>query len=73
MKDKKPKYQLVLDVAMILVAIFMTIDYSLLIYSGDDLLRRKIVLAIWFLAIFGWSIKFIYDVKQSRLKKLNSK
>jgi len=41
-------------------------DYLNLIMSGDELIRRKIVLVIWFLAAIGWTIKFIYDLKQKK-------
>ena len=63
MNTKNARFQIILDLFMVLVAIFMTIDYALLIFSGDDLVRRKVVLVIWFFAIFGWSFKLIDDVK----------
>jgi hypothetical protein len=65
MGAKNAKWQIIIDLLMILLSIFMTIDYSLLISSGDDLVRRKVVLVIWFVAIFGWSIKLIHDLKNN--------
>jgi len=58
--------QILYDVFMILVSIFLFFDYLNLIMSGDELIRRKIVLVIWFLAAIGWTIKFIYDLKQKK-------
>ena len=56
--------QIFYDVFMILVSIYLFFDYLNLIMSGDELLRRKIVLVVWFLAAIGWTIKFVYDMKK---------
>jgi len=58
--------QIFYDVFMILVSIYFFFDYLNLIMSGDELIRRKIVLVIWFLAAIGWTIKFVYDLKQNK-------
>jgi hypothetical protein len=58
--------QMLYDVFMILVSIYLFFDYLNLIMSGDDLIRRKIVLVIWILATIGWTFKFIYDLKQKK-------
>ena len=58
--------QIMYDVFMILVSIYFFIDYLNLIMSGDELIRRKIVMAIWILAAIGWTIKFVYDLKQKK-------
>jgi len=58
--------QILYDVFMILVSIFLFFDYLNLIMSCDELIRRKIVLVIWFLAAIGWTIKFVYDLKQNK-------
>ena len=59
--------QMLYDVFMILVSIYLFFDYLNLIMSGDNLIRRKIVLIIWILAAIGWTIKFIYDLKQKKV------
>ena len=59
--------QIFYDVFMILVSIYLFFDYLNLIMSGDDLIRRKIVLVIWILAAIGWTIKFVYDLKQKKV------
>ena len=60
----KRKNKLIIDLLMFLVSIFFTIDYYLLIMSGDDLIRRKIALVFWFVSIIGWSIKIFLDLKK---------
>ena len=49
---------------MIVVSFYFTLDYYFLIMSGDDLVRRKIAIVIWIIAIFGWSIKLFIDLKK---------
>jgi hypothetical protein len=56
--------QLILDIIMVIISIFMTFDYYNLIISGDNLLRRKIVLVVWIFSIIGWSIKFVYNLRK---------
>jgi predicted membrane channel-forming protein YqfA (hemolysin III family) len=63
---KSDSKQIFIDVFMILVSTYFSFDYYYLIMSGDDLLRRKIVLVIWILAVIGWTIKLIYDLKQKK-------
>jgi len=58
--------QIFLDVIMILISIYFFFEYLNLIMSGDELIRRKIVLIIWFLAAIGWTVKFVYDLKQKK-------
>ncbi len=58
------KNQIILDLIMIPVSIYMTFDYYFLIMSGDDSTQRKIVLVVWALSIIGWSIKLVYDLKK---------
>jgi len=62
----KKRTKLQFDVIMILVSIYMTIDYYRLIISGDDLIRRKIVLVVWAIAIIGWTVKLIYDIRKKQ-------
>ena len=64
---KSKSKQIFYDVFMILVSIYLFFDYLNLIMSGDELLRRKIVLVIWFLAAIGWTIKFVYDMKKKEV------
>ena len=59
--------QLLYDIFMILVSTYLFFDYLNLIMSGDELIRRKIVLVIWFLAAIGWTIKFIFDLKHKKV------
>ena len=61
-----------MDLVMLPITIFMTIDYSALILSGDELIRRKIALVVWLLSVIGWSIKLVYDLK-TRSKALHQK
>ena len=63
---KKVKNQIMLDLIMVLVSIFMTFDYSYLIMSGDDSTRRKIVAAVWAIAIIGWSIRLFFDLRKRK-------
>ena len=63
---KNVKNQIILDLIMIPVSIYMTFDYYFLIMSGDDSIRRKIVLVVWVLSIIGWSIKLVYDLKKRK-------
>ena len=60
----KRKNKILIDLKMIVVPFYFTLDYYLLIMSGDDLVRRKIVIVIWIIAIFGWSIKLFIDLKK---------
>jgi hypothetical protein len=63
---KSNSKKIFIGVFMILVSIYFSFDYYNLIMSGDDLLRRKIVLVIWILSAIGWTIKLIYDLKQKK-------
>ena len=65
-ETKNIKYQIILDIIMIPISIYMTFDYSFLIMSGDDSIRRKIVLAVWFCSIIRWSIKLVLDLKKRK-------
>jgi len=67
--NKNLKNQIIVDFIMIPVSIFMAWDYYSLILSGDDTLRRKIVLFVWIIAIIGWSVKLIFDLRTNRLNK----
>jgi hypothetical protein len=60
------KNQIILDIIMIPVSIYMTFEYYFLIMSGDDSIRRKIVLVVWALSIIGWSIKLVSDLKKRK-------
>lgn len=66
MPETQLKLQLLLDFIMVPLSIFMVYDYSMLILSGEDSLRRKIVLAVWVLAVIGWSIKLLSDLKKRK-------
>ena len=66
LEKKRIKNQIILDLIMIPVSVFMTIDYSFLIIAGDDSLRKKIALSAWVISIIGWSIKFLYDLKKKK-------
>ena len=68
---KNVRNQIILDLIMIPVSIYMTFDYYFLIMSGDDSIRRKIVLVVWALSIIGWSIKLVYDLKKGRSQGKN--
>jgi hypothetical protein len=61
---KDLKNQIILDLIMIPIAVFMTFDYSSLILSGENSLRRKIVLVVWIISIIGWSVKLVLDLKK---------
>jgi len=63
---KSNSKQILIDAGMILVSIYFFFDYLNLIMSGDELIRRKIVLVIWGLAAIGWTVKFVYDLKQKK-------
>ena len=64
---KSKSKQILYDVFMILVSIYLFFDYLNLIMSGDELIRRKVVLVIWILAAIGWTVKFVYDLKQKKV------
>ena len=64
---KSKSKQIFIDVFMILVSIYLFFDYLNLIMSGDELIRRKVVLVIWILAAIGWTVKFVYDLKQKKV------
>ncbi len=53
-----------MDIAMIIISIYMVFDYYGLISAGDVLVRRKVVLVIWFLAIIFWLVKLIIDIRK---------
>ncbi len=65
-ETKNMKGQIILDLIMIPVSVFMTFDYYSLIMAGDDSIKRKIVLAIWVLSIIGWTIKLFRDLKKRK-------
>ena len=64
---KNAKNQIIIDLIMIPISIYMTFDYYFLIMSGDDSIRRKIVLVVWILSIIGWTIKLVYDLKKRKV------
>ena len=66
----KRKNSILIDLLMILVSIYFTIDYYLLIMSGDDLVRRKIALVVWIFAIIGWSIKLFLNLKKKNTSSI---
>ena len=51
------------DGIMVIISIYFSFDYYNLSAAGDESIRRKIVLFVWLLAIIGWTIKFIIDLK----------
>ncbi len=63
---KKIKVQIQLDIIMLLVSIYFTVDYSRLIMSGTDTIGKKIVLAVWALAVILWTVKLVYDLKRKK-------
>lgn len=63
---KKIKVQIQLDIIMLLVSIYFTVDYSRLIMSGTDTIGKKIVLAVWALAVILWTVKLGYDLKRKK-------
>ncbi len=65
-ETKNMKGQIILDLIMIPVSVFMTFDYYSLIMAGDDSIKRKIVFAIWVLSIIGWTIKLFRDLKKRK-------
>ncbi len=65
-ETKNMKSQIILDLIMIPVSVFMTFDYYSLIMAGGDSIKRKIVFAIWVLSIIGWTIKLFRDLKKRR-------
>ncbi len=73
-ETKNMKSQIILDLIMIPVSVFMTFDYYSLIMAGDDSIKRKIVLAIWVLSIIGWTIKLSRDLKKRKnhISSINS-
>ena len=44
------------------VSFFFTVDYFILIRSGDDSVRRKIVFTVWFLLSVVWLALFLREV-----------
>jgi len=71
MKRKNIKSQIILDLIMIPVSIIMTFQYYPLTRIDNALLKDKIVCLIWVLAMFGWSIKLILDLRRKKLFKEN--
>ena len=69
MKRKYIKYQIVLDLIMVPVSIIMAFQYYPLTKIDNALLKDKIVCLIWVLAIFGWSIKIILDLRRRKQKQ----
>ena len=51
------------DGIMVIISIYFSFDYYNLIAAGDESIWRNIVLFVWLLAIIGWTIKFIIDLK----------
>jgi hypothetical protein len=51
-----------------IVSFFFTVDYFILIRSGDDSLRRKIVFTIWLLSSIIWLALFLREI----LKRVKS-
>jgi len=68
MKRKNIKSQIILDFIMIPVSIIMTFQYYPITRIDNALLKDKIVCLIWILAIFGWSIKLILDLRRRQLQ-----
>jgi len=68
MKRKNIKSQIILDLIMIPVSIIMTFQYYPITRIDNALLKDKIVCLIWILAIFGWSIKLILDLRRRQLQ-----
>ena len=54
------------DIFMLIISVYLAIDYYYLINSGDDLVRRKIVIFVWIAAAVGWFVKLIYDMKKQK-------
>jgi hypothetical protein len=48
--------------ALYAVSFLFTINYFLLMRSGDDSLRRKIVFTIWFLFSVVWLALFLREI-----------
>ena len=71
MKRKNIKSQIILDLIMVPVSIIMTFQYYPLTRIDNALLKDKIVCLIWVLAMFGWSIKLILDLRRKKLFKEN--
>jgi len=71
MKRKNIKSQIILDLIMVPVSIIMAFQYYPLTRIDNALLKDKIVCLIWVLAILGWSIKLILDLRRKKLFKEN--
>ena len=71
MKRKNIKSQIILDLIMVPVSIFMSFQYYPLTRIDKALLKDKIVCLIWILAIFGWSTKLILDLIKKRKILIN--
>ena len=68
MKRENIKSQIILDLIMVPVSIIMAFQYYPLTRIDNALLKDKIVCLIWVLAIFGWSIKLILDLRRRQLQ-----
>ena len=60
---KKLRNQLIFDIVMLPVSIYLLIDSLLLFQGGDDSLKRKIIVIFWGVAVIAWSVRLIYDLK----------
>ena len=48
---------------MSIFSLLMFADYTRLVLTTDDSMRRKVVLLIWFIIAIGWIITFIVRLK----------
>ena len=70
--EAKSKNRKWLFLILYIVTFFFAVDYFLLIRSGDDSLRRKIVFIIWLLSSIVWLAFFLREILQ-KVKSQKSK
>jgi len=64
---KKIKFQIALDIIMIVVSLIMTLLYVQLILTEDVLIGKKVITIIWAIQIVIWSIKLWFDLNHRKL------
>lgn len=67
MSEKKSYFHsLWLSIVMVIVSLLMLADYTRLVLTTDDSIRRIVVLVLWCVIAFGWIITFIIRLRSRK-------
>lgn len=67
MSEKKSYFHTVwFSIVMVIVSLLMLADYTRLVLTTDDSMRRIIVLIIWCIIALGWIITSIIRLRSRR-------